>query len=166
MNKNIIIIGMPGSGKSTIGYLLSKRMNMNYIDMDQHIEIMQNKSIKEMFQVNEDYFRDIETKCTEELSKLNSYVISTGGGIIKRRENVNRFKENGIIVFLNRPLENIIQDIDINIRPLLAEGKNKLYELYNERIYFYKEYSDIEIINNQEISYALDQITEFIATQN
>ncbi len=166
MNKNIVIIGMPGSGKSTIGYMLSKKVNMSYIDMDEYIEMNENKSIKEMFQISEDYFRDVETKCTRSLSKLNSHVIATGGGVVKRKENIKIFKESCIIVFLNRPLENIMQDIDTDIRPLLAEGKNKLYQLYNERINLYKEYCDIEIMNNKEIQYALNQITELIETQN
>jgi len=166
MNKNIVIIGMPGSGKSTIGYLLSKKINMSYIDMDEYIEMDEKKSIKEMFQISEDYFRDVETRCTKSLSKLSSHIIATGGGVVKRKENINIFKENCIIVFLNRPLDNIIQDIDTNIRPLLAEGKNKLYQLYDERINLYKEYCDIEIMNNNEIPHAIDQITELIATQN
>lgn len=166
MNKNIVIIGMPGSGKSTIGYMLSKKINMNYIDMDEFIEMNENKSIKEMFQISEEYFRDVETRCSRALSKLNSHIIATGGGVVKRKENINIFKENCIIVFLNRPLDYIMQDIDTNIRPLLAEGKNKLYNLYNERINLYKEYCDIEIMNNREITYALDQITELIENQN
>jgi len=166
MNKNIVIIGMPGSGKSTIGYMLSKKINMDYIDMDEYIEMDEKKSIKEMFQISEDYFRDVETRCTKSLSKLNSHIIATGGGVVKRKENIHIFKENCIIVFINRPLDNIIQDIDTNIRPLLAEGKNKLYQLYNERINLYKEYCDIEIMNNKEIPYALEQITDLISNQN
>jgi len=56
-------------------------------------------------------------------------------------------KSNSIIIFLNRPVENIVQDIDIHTRPLLADGIERLYQLYNERINLYKEYSDIEILN-------------------
>jgi shikimate kinase len=166
MNKNIVIIGMPGSGKSTIGYMLSKKIDMGYIDMDEYIEMDEKKSIKEMFQISEDYFRDVETRCAVALSKLNSHIIATGGGVVKRKENINIFKENCIIVFLNRPLDDIIKDIDTNIRPLLAEGKNKLYQLYNERINLYKEYCDIEIMNTQEIPYAVDQIIDLVANEN
>lgn len=164
MNKNIVIIGMPGSGKSTVGYMLSQKMNMDYIDMDKYIETNENKTIKEMFQIGEKYFRDVETKHTKTLSKLNSHVISTGGGIVKRKENIKMLKENCIIIFLNRPLDNIIRDIDTSIRPLLADGKNKLYQLYNERFPLYKEYCDIEVINDREISHAVEQITKLVAS--
>lgn len=165
MNENIVLIGMPGSGKSTIGYMLSKKLNMNFIDMDGYIEQNENKSIKEMFQISEEYFRDAETRNSITLSKLNSHVIATGGGIIKRQENINSFKESSIIVFINRPLSNIMQDIDTDIRPLLSEGKAKLYQLYNERINLYKEYCDIEIVNDSKISDAVDQIINLLSNE-
>ncbi len=165
MSKNIVLIGMPGSGKSTIGRMLSKKISMDYIDMDKYIEASENKTIKEMFQISEEYFRDVETKCAKELSKLNSHVIATGGGIIKRKDNIKMFKENGIILFINRPLDNIIHDIDTNVRPLLAEGKNKLYQLYKERFPLYKEYCDMEIINNDEILHVVEQIAELMGNR-
>lgn len=158
MSKNIVLIGMPGSGKSTIGYLISKKLNISFIDMDEYIEKYENKSIKEMFLISEEYFRSVESKYTYSISKLNSHVIATGGGIIKRKENMTYLKENSIIIFINRPVDNIIKDIDTNIRPLLAEGKEKLYELYNERIDLYKEYCDIEMYNIGEISETVDLI--------
>lgn len=158
MNKNIVIIGMPGSGKTTIGFLLSKKINMNFIDMDDYIKNCEGKTIKEMFNISEDYFRNIETKCSIKLSNLSNVVISTGGGIVKRKENLDYFKENSIIIFLNRPIENIINDIDIKLRPLLQEGKDKIYDLYNERITLYKKYCHIEIINDTTISNTVDKI--------
>ncbi len=162
MSKNIVLIGMPGCGKSTIGYILSKQLNMGFIDIDKYIELNEKKSIKEMFTIGENYFRDIETKYSSILGKSNSYIIATGGGIIKRHENIKYLKENSIIVFINRPIENIINDIDTDIRPLLSSGKEKLYQLYSERIDLYKKYSDIEIYNNGKISEAVDMITEKI----
>lgn len=162
MSKNIVLIGMPGCGKSTIGYILSKQLNMGFIDMDKYIELNEKKSIKEMFMIGEDYFRDIETKYSAIISKFNSYIIATGGGIVKRHENIKYLKENSIIVFINRPIENIINDIDADIRPLLSNGKEKLYQLFNERIDLYKKYSDIEIYNNDEITEIINMIEKKI----
>lgn len=162
MGENIVLIGMPGSGKSTIGCMLSEKLNMKYIDMDKYIEINENKSIKEMFKISEEYFRDIETKYSLVLSNLNSHVIATGGGIIKREENINLFKEKSVIVFINRPLENIVQDIDTDIRPLLSKGKEKLLQLFKERFDLYKQYCDIEILNLGEISETVNNIIELI----
>lgn len=160
MKKNIVLIGMPGSGKSTIGFLLSKILNMQFIDMDEYIEKFENKTIEEMFYISEDYFRDVESKVAHFLSKCNSHIISTGGGFIKRKENIELFKDNSIIVFINRPLENILKDIDESQRPLLKDNKEKLFTLYKERIDLYKEYSHIEILNNGTALDAVNLIVE------
>lgn len=158
MSKNIVLIGMPGSGKTTLGKIISNKLNKDFIDMDTYIEYNEKKPINEMFSISEDYFRDVESKYALEFSKLDSHVISTGGGIIKRKENIFNFKKNSIIVFINRPIENIIRDIDISTRPLLKDGKENLYKLYNERINLYKDYCDIEINNDKDIEEVADTI--------
>lgn len=164
--KNIVLIGMPGSGKSTIGRLLSQSLNMKFIDMDDYIVKTEGKSVKELFAVSEDCFRNAETRCSLELSNMNSVVVAAGGGIIKRKENIDYLKKNSIIIFINRPVEQIIKDIDYGARPLLADGKKRLYELYNERISLYKEYSEIEIENFGTIQDTLFKIIDSIKEVN
>ena len=159
--RNIVLIGMPGSGKTTVGTLLSKKLNMKFIGMDKCIESAENKSIIEMFEISEEYFRNAETECAKILSGKSSLIIAAGGGIIKREENINYLRQNSVIVFLNRPPEKIIEDIDINTRPLLKEGKDKLLSLYHERIHLYKKYCDIEILNDKTLDDAVNKITEF-----
>ncbi|MEL7648959.1 MAG: shikimate kinase [Sedimentibacter sp.] len=149
--KNIVLIGMPGSGKSTIGKLLSQNLDMNFIDMDEYIERSEQKSIKELFAQGEYCFRDAETRCAKKLSSVKSHVLAAGGGIVIRKENIDFLKKNSVIIFLNRPVEKIIQDIDCGTRPLLANGAKRLYDLYNERIFLYKSYCDIEILNTTTI---------------
>lgn len=158
--KNIVIIGMPGSGKSTFGQMLSQKLKMNYIDMDMYIEQYSNKSIKEMFDISEDYFRQIETECSFELSKLNSHVISTGGGTVTRKINMDYLKKNSIVIFINRPLSNILMDINTDTRPLLKDKRDKIYKLYENRINLYKKYSNIEIINDRQIEAVLKDIID------
>lgn len=148
MGKNVVLIGMPGSGKSTIGKLLAKKLGMEFFDMDEYIEKVENKSIIDMFQLGEEYFRDAETKASMELSNKSSKVISTGGGIVKRKINIDLLKKNGIVIFLNRPLEIIKRDINTSSRPLLKDGIQLLNQMYEERISLYKKYCDYEIINN------------------
>ncbi len=151
---NLVLIGMPGSGKSTIGLMLSKRLNMDFIDMDDYIVKTEGKSVKELFYLGENCFRDSETKCSMKLSQMNSIIISTGGGIIKRKENIDCFNKNSIIIFINRPIEHILNDIDCEVRPLLAQGK--------ERIYLYKKYCHIEIDNSGTTESTLNAIIEAI----
>ncbi len=142
----IILIGMPGCGKTTIGKILAKELSYNFYDMDNYIEKMEGKSIKELFNDSEERFREAETKACMELIKKKRCVIASGGGVIKKDINIDILK-SGIIIFINRPNEKIIGDIDISNRPLLKEGKEKLYKLYNERFYKYKNACDIEILN-------------------
>ena len=140
---------MPGSGKTAVGRLVSKKLNVKFIDMDEFIAQKENKTITDMFAISEEYFRNVETECARELSKENFAVIAAGGGIVKRKKNINYLKQSSIMIFLNRPLKNIISDIDIKRRPLLKNNINAVYKLYNERIHLYKEYCDIEIINDR-----------------
>ncbi|MGL5379622.1 shikimate kinase [Clostridium sp.] len=148
MSKEIVLlIGMPGCGKTIMGKLLAKELNYNFYDMDKYIEEISGKSIDELFKQGEDNFRDWETKACTELSKKKKAVISSGGGVVKKEKNIDLFRENSIIVFIDRPLENIISDINTNTRPLLADGKERLYNLYNERYDLYNKYNDVRILN-------------------
>lgn len=162
MSKNIVLIGMPGSGKTTIGKEIAKKLNMNFFDMDEMIENKECKSISEIFKNGEDYFRNLETDCVKNLSEKSSIVISTGGGIVKRKENMEYFKKNSIIIFINRHPDNIVMDVDIQKRPLLQNGIENVYKLYNERFDLYKKYCDLEILNDDTIECAVNKIITFI----
>ncbi|WP_163192685.1 shikimate kinase [Clostridium thermarum] len=155
---NIVLIGMPGCGKSTIGRKLSARINWNFIDVDILIEERTGKSIPEIFQSGEDYFRDIESNVIEELEHKTSTVISTGGGIVKREKNIESLSKHGFIIFINRSPEKILKDIDIASRPLLSTKKENLLKLYAERIDLYKKYSDIEISNDCKLKATLNKL--------
>lgn len=148
MGKNsILLIGMPGCGKTTIGKILANQMNYNFYDMDKYIEDISGKKVKELFDVSEENFREWETKACEELSKKRRAIISSGGGVVKNKKNIDLFKEESIIIFINREVEDILSDVDTKSRPLLKDGEEKIYSLYNERINLYNEYSDTSVLN-------------------
>lgn len=147
MKDKVVLIGMPGCGKTTIGKVLAKELNYNFYDMDSYIEAISNKSIKELFSQGEDVFREVETKACIELSKKKRAIISSGGGVVKKDINIEILKENCIVLFINRSVEKIIEDVDIKSRPLLKDGKEKIYNLYDERIELYKKAADIEVQN-------------------
>lgn len=150
MKKGIVLIGMPGAGKTTIGRYISEKLNFKFVDMDEFIERSSKKSIKEIFDQGEDLFRAFETKTCEVLSRLDNVVISTGGGVVKKEENMDYYKDF-VVVFINRPLELILDDIDVDSRPLLKDGKERVINLYRERIDLYNKYLDIEVINDGSI---------------
>lgn len=158
---NMALIGMPGSGKSTIGKILSKKLKLNFIDLDEYIEQQEGISINEIFKKGENYFRDIETKCIKSIKNIKNCVIATGGGVVLREENIKVLKTNSIIIFLDRSLSNIIDNIDISKRPLLKDNINKLYKIYDDRCDLYKSYADF-IVNNEEITTTIDLIVHYL----
>ena len=112
---NILLIGAMGSGKSSIGKILAKRNSKKFIDIDFQIIKNQGMNISEIFEkYGEEYFRVLEKKELEKLDNVKNYIISTGGGIILKQENINMMKKIGVIVFL-----------DINIYTQLERVKNK-----------------------------------------
>ena len=121
IKRNIVLIGMPASGKSTIGKLLSKKINYEYYDVDKYLERKENVKISTLFsEKGEEYFRNLETKYLRELSQKNGIIISTGGGAVKREENMEILKEKGIVVFLSRKIEDIAKE-NHEARPLLKD---------------------------------------------
>ena len=161
MGRNIVLIGMPASGKSTIGKLLAKKMNYEYYDADRYLERKENVKISTLFsEKGEEYFRNLETKYLKELSQKNGIIISTGGGAVKREKNMQILGEKGIIVFLNRKIEDIAKE-NHEARPLLQNIDN-IYKLYDERIELYNRYSDIIVENNGMLKEVTDRIAEKI----
>ncbi|AKA68781.1 shikimate kinase [Clostridium scatologenes] len=160
MSKNIVLIGMPGSGKTTIGKILYEKLRTDFIDMDNYIEDREGKTIPDIFKNGEDYFRKLEKEAVCEVSAKKSAIISTGGGVIKNFSNIENLKKNGIVIFIDRPVENIAKDINVLSRPLLKDGVGKLYELLDERYELYKKYSDFRIENNGKIEDVIEKILE------
>ena len=160
--ENIVLIGMMGCGKTTISKLLGKKLNKLVIDTDEYIVNKYHQTIDEMFVIGEDYFRENETNVCKEIVKLNGYIISTGGGIVLDPLNIKYLKENGIVVFIDRPLNNIKKDVDISSRPLLKEGSDKLDKLYNQRYQLYLEACDIHLVNDDSLEVVTDHLVELL----
>lgn len=165
IKKNIVFIGLPGCGKTEIGKAVSKRLSLPFCDIDEYIKKKEGKPIKEIFLHGEDYFRKLESQAINEVIKSCPSVISTGGGSIKIHSNMEALQKSSIIIFINRPIEHIIQDIDISTRPLLAEGAAKLHQLYKERYHLYKKYCDVEVFNDTDFEEVVDRIVELITAE-
>ena len=162
IEKNILLIGMMGSGKTTIGKILSEKLSYEFIDMDSHIEEISNNTIANLFKESEESFRNWETESCRRLSKRKSTVISAGGGVIKKDINMKLFKDNSIIIFIDRPIENILKDIEISKRPLLSNGKEVLYKLKEERYDLYNKYCDYRVENNETIEETVNLILDAV----
>ena len=167
MAKNIVLIGMSGCGKTIIGDMIAKRLNYNFIDTDEVIESY-GMTIPELFESGEKSFRCIETMAVKEVSTYSNVVISTGGGVVTVKENMDYLLNNSLIVFIVRDMERIKKTLknNKNRRPLLTND-DKLDKLYLQRINLYKDYADITVENNGSIYKTCDEIlTRYKELQN
>lgn len=162
--KNIVLIGIMGCGKTTVSKLLSKELSMPVIDMDEYLEDKHQCTINDMFAISEDYFRDLESQACVDLSKLDGYIISTGGGVVKRKQNSDVLRQTGTIIYLDRPVDHIITDVTTANRPLLKDGPQKLYQLFDERHELYLDACDYHVYNDGTLDDVVKKITDIIKT--
>ncbi len=162
MKNNIVLIGMSGAGKSTVGKALSYKLKMAFLDMDDFIEKRQNMTISEIFEkYGEEYFRNLETEVAKYLSEnYKNTIISTGGGVVLNPLNMKYLKNDGIVIYINRSVEKILSTLNPKKRPLLKSNPEKLYDMYKIRHPLYLKYADICIPNNGEFTECVEQIAE------
>ncbi len=154
---NIALIGMPSCGKTTISKILGEKLKKQVIDTDEKIEEKLKMPIKSFLNKdNENEFRNIETEVINEVSKLNNIIISCGGGVIKRKENIDYLRRNSLIIFIDRNLE-LLQTT--SSRPL-SSNKSDLEKLYQERYPIYKQSCDFQVKNNDELDETISKILE------
>jgi len=158
--RNIVLIGMPGCGKSTLGRYLAEILDRDFIDADPEIEKDAGKTIPELFAVSEDCFREQETKTVKRLAGLQGKVLAMGGGVVLRRENIENLKKNGTIIFLDRSPGDIAGDVDTETRPLLAAGRKRIYDLYAQREALYREAADVTVRNKGTLKETLQRLVE------
>ena len=146
---NFVLIGMPSSGKTTIGKMLSKQWNKAFIDTDEEIIKHTGMSIPSIFEkYHEEGFRNYETEVIKGLSSVHNSIIATGGGSILSQENMRSLAQNGIIIYIDRDVDKLISK-DEN-RPL-SSSKERVAKLYQQREPLYRQYADLIVSNNQTI---------------
>lgn len=168
MRKNIVLIGMSGSGKTTIGLALSYKMKMAFVDMDSYIERKYSKKISEIFaEIGEEGFRKLETETAKYLGeKYQNTIISTGGGVVLKPENMEYLKKTGTVIYINRTVENILSTLNSEKRPLLKSNPEKLYEMYKIRHPLYRKYADICIMNSGSFADCVDSVADAVKMSN
>ena len=153
---NIVLIGMPSAGKTTIGKMLEEKLGKEFFDLDDMIIAKAGKSIPEIFQESgETGFRAIETEVAIEASKMNNKIIATGGGTIKHKVNMDFLRLNGITIFIDRDVDKLISS-DPN-RPL-SSSKLALQQMHKERYPLYQKYAAYVAVNNTNIEETVDDI--------
>lgn len=140
--KNIVLTGFMGTGKSTVGKLVAKKMGRRFIDTDKEIEKRENKSIAEIFEKEgEEYFRNVESNVIAEISNLSGCVIATGGGVVLNKKNIDNLRRNGIIVNLSAGIREIAgRTQNKKGRPLIDNKSIKqIKDMMESRKKFYED---------------------------
>lgn len=154
--RNIVLIGMPGSGKTVITKRLSAILHREAADIDKIIEKREGRTIPEIFETDgEECFRRLETAVTAEVCRESGLIISTGGGVVTREENRNHLRENSLIIYLIRSTS----ALTVRNRPI--SNSVPLEELAAKRIPLYKEWSDVQLLNS-EINATVGEIIRFL----
>ena len=162
--KNIVLIGMPGSGKTTFGRYLAEMLRRDFIDADPEIEKDAGRSIPELFEDGEDVFREAESATVLRLAALQGKVLAMGGGVVLRPENITRLHRTGMIIFLDRAPADIIKDVDTTTRPLLTAGRERIFNLYAQQLYLAA--ADCVVPNRGPVKEVLKQLFQAVKDLN
>lgn len=155
--QNIVIIGMPGSGKTTVSTMLAEKLGRKIFDTDTIVSENAGMTIPEIFAVQgEAGFRRLETEATAEVGKLSGNIISTGGGVVTVADNYGLLHQNGVIVWIERDTNKLARDG----RPISLSSD--LNELYAARLPLYERFADIKADNNGDINDTVNAIMEMI----
>ena len=155
--RNVALIGMPSSGKTTVGRALAEALGKRFVDLDEEIVKADGRSIPEIFAAEgEDSFRRKETEQTARFAKEGRQLLSCGGGVIKRPENIRLLRQNGVILFLDRPLEALTVG---GGRPL-SSSTDALRAMYTERRPLYLAAADAVVPNHTTVTDAVNAAME------
>jgi shikimate kinase len=167
---NIVLTGFMCTGKTSVGKLLAEKLGYQFVDTDDLIEQRVGMKISDIFAVyGEPYFRDVETEVVKEVAKKDKFVISTGGGVVLRKVNIDELRKNGIIVNLTAKPETIYNRLknQPGVRPLLnkPDPMNEIIKLLSQREEYYKN-CDLRIeTDNFTVEQIVQQILDYIKTK-
>lgn len=162
MKKNVILTGMPGSGKSTVGVVLAKRLGYRFIDSDLVIQEQEGKLLHQLIdELGEAGFLALENRINASILTSQA-VIATGGSAVYGKEAMEHFREIGKIVYLKLPYEELEERLgDLHERGVVLKPGFTLKDLYEERIPLYEKYADITLdCSNKSIRQVMEEIKE------
>lgn len=164
VNMHIFLVGMSGAGKTSLGRRTAQNLNMRFVDTDQRVSEMLGMTVNEIFAtLGEAFFRNAETGALMELVGQPPCIVSTGGGICGNQENVTIMQNHGVIIHIDRPLDQILSDIKLDRRPNLAGGSHEdVIDLYNRRIGYYRSAADYRLDNSKGFLMGVKNLTELI----
>lgn len=159
--KNIVLIGMMGCGKSTIGALLSEKLGRKLVDTDALIVEREGRSISEMFAAaGEGYFRDLELSVSRELGEKEGLIIACGGGLPMRPDCITALKQSGVVFWLRRDPGETYDTMDTAGRPLAQQGREDFLARFAQREPVYRQWADHVIDDFSSPECTMNQVLE------
>ena len=159
--KNIVLIGMMGCGKSTVGALLAQKLGLTLVDTDALIEEREGRSISEIFAADgEDYFRDQELGVSEELARRQDLVIACGGGLPMKPDCIGSLKYSGTVIWLRRDPAETYDTMEISGRPLAQQGREAFLERFAQREPIYRQWADLVVEDFSTVENTLNAVLE------
>lgn len=162
MKDNIVLIGMPGVGKSTIGVVLAKVLGYQFVDADLVIQERTGKLLREIIEESgTDGFIEVENRINSQIEAEHA-IIATGGSVVYGAEAMRHLKENGTVLYLKLPYEELERRLsDIRGRGVVLREGQTLRDLYEERVPMYEKYADMTVDENQlNVEQTIEKIME------
>ncbi len=154
---NLVLVGMPASGKSTIGRKVAQMMHRGFVDLDEALVKKANRSIPEIFaQEGEEAFRSLETEICWEYGKESGLVLSTGGGVVTREENIRALGQNAVFVYITRPIDTL----DVGKHRPLSQSREDILRLHQERSPIYEKIAHKTVENSQAVHIVAKEVQE------
>ena len=164
--KNIVLIGMPGTGKSVVGHALAQRLNYTFVDLDESIVEATGKTLPEILREDglEEFFK-IEEKVGVELNRTDT-VVSTGGSMVLYEDAMAHLRENGVIVWLETPLSQIVERMPLNLtdRGIAAPAGMTLRQIYEQREPLYAKYADLIVVSRDGADGTAREVLQMLRT--
>ena len=164
--KNIVLIGMPGTGKSVVGHALAQRLNYTFVDLDESIVEATGKTLPEILREDglEEFFK-MEEKVGVELNRTDT-VVSTGGSMVLYEDAMAHLRENGVIVWLETPLSQIAERMPLNLtdRGIAAPAGMTLRQIYEQREPLYAKYADLIVVSRDGADGTAREVLQMLRT--
>ncbi len=164
LNMHVFLVGMAGAGKTSLGRRLAANLGLPFVDTDQRVSELMGMPVVEIFQtLGASFFRNAEAGVLMELVGRSPCIVSTGGGLPTVQENVLLMQNHGVIIHIDRPLDQILSDIKLERRPTLVGGSyGNVIDQYNERIGYYRACADYRLDNSHGFAVGLQILTQMV----
>ncbi len=168
LRMHVFLIGMSGGGKTSLGREAAANLNIRFVDTDERVSEMMGMSVVDIYAaLGEEFFRNAESGVLMELVGEPPCIVSTGGGLPTTRENVQLMQNHGVIIHVDRPLDQILSDIRTDRRPTLTDGTYEdVIREYNRSIGFYHACADYTLDNSFGFVVGVNKLTELIQSIN